>query len=89
MKKNEILIFTATYNEKSNISDLCSSIIDLSPNYDVLVIDYNSTDGTKESLEKLASDNYGLTVINRSKNMGVGIRECWVPENALIFGSVQ
>ncbi len=72
MKKNEILIFTATYNEKLNISDLCSSIIDLSPNYDVLVIDDNSTDGTKESLEKLASDNSRLTVINRPKKMGVG-----------------
>ena len=54
---NKILIFIATYNENLNISKLFQNIINISPNYDVLIIDDNSTDGTKESLEKLCHAN--------------------------------
>ena len=68
----KILIFIATYNENLNISNLFESIINISPDYDVLIIDDNSTDGTKESLEKLSDDNFRLTVINRPRKMGVG-----------------
>ena len=68
----KILIFIATYNENLNISDLFQSILNVSPDYDVLIIDDNSTDGTKESLEKLSLANSRLTVINRPRKMGVG-----------------
>jgi len=68
----KILIFIATYNENLNISNLLQNIINISPDYDVLIIDDNSTDGTKESLEKLSLANSRLTVINRSRKMGVG-----------------
>ena len=68
----KILIFIATYNENLNISDLFQSIINISPDYDVLIIDDNSIDGTKESLEKLSSANSRLTVIQRPRKMGVG-----------------
>jgi len=72
MKKNKILIFFATYNENLNILNLFESIINISPDYDVLIIDDNSTDGTKESLEKLSLANCRLTIINRPRKMGVG-----------------
>jgi len=68
----KILIFIATYNENLNISNLFQSIINVSPDYDVLIIDDNSTDGTKECLEKLSLANCRLTVINRPRKMGVG-----------------
>ena len=68
----KILIFIATYNENLNISDLFQSIINISPDYDVLIIDDNSADGTKESLEELSLVNCRLTVINRPRKMGVG-----------------
>jgi len=68
----KILIFIATYNENLNISNLFESILNVSPDYDVLIIDDNSTDGTKESLEKLSLANFRLTVINRPRKMGVG-----------------
>ena len=68
----KILIFIATYNENQNISDLFYSIIKISPDYDVLIIDDNSTDGTKEILEKLNSAHTCLTVIHRPRKMGVG-----------------
>ena len=72
MSKNKILVFIATYNENLNISDLFSDIIKISPEYDVLIIDDNSTDGTKESLEKLNATHTCLTVIHRPRKMGVG-----------------
>ena len=68
----KILVFIATYNENLNISNLFKSIINISPDYDVLIIDDNSEDGTKESLEKLSDANQCLTVINRPRKMGVG-----------------
>ena len=72
MSKNKILVFIATYNEKQNISDLFYNIIKISPEYDVLIIDDNSTDGTKENLEKLDASHNCLTVIHRPRKMGVG-----------------
>ena len=72
MSKNKILVFIATYNENLNISDLFYNIIKISPDYDVLIIDDNSTDGTKDSLEKLNATHGCLTVINRPSKMGVG-----------------
>ena len=65
MSKNKILVFVPTYNEKQNISDLFYNIIKISPEYDVLIIDDNSTDGTKEILNKLTATNSCLTVIHR------------------------
>ena len=68
----KFLIFIATYNENQNISDLLYSITNISTDYDVLIIDDNSTDGTKEILEKLNSAHTCLTVIHRPRKMGVG-----------------
>jgi dolichol-phosphate mannosyltransferase len=72
MSKNKILVFIATYNEDLNISDLFYNIIKISLEYDVLIIDDNSTDGTKESLEKLEVLHTCLTVLHRPRKMGVG-----------------
>ena len=72
MSKYKILVFIATYNENLNISDLFYNIIKISPEYDVLIIDDNSTDGTKESLEKLNATHTCLSVIHRPRKMGVG-----------------
>ena len=50
---NKDLIFTATYNEYYNIKILLKKIKDLKINLDILIIDDNSKDGTKEYLKKL------------------------------------
>jgi len=72
MKKNKILVFIATYNENLNISNLFHRIIKLSSDYDVLIIDDNSNDGTSEILKDLDSEFENLCVINRPRKMGVG-----------------
>ncbi|KWT75632.1 polyprenol monophosphomannose synthase [Candidatus Magnetominusculus xianensis] len=72
MEKNEVLIFTATYNEKYNIKALCEQIYSVSPDYDILVVDDNSPDGTGELLDKLREDNSRLKVIHRPRKLGLG-----------------
>ena len=72
MSRNQTLVFLATYNENLNIAEIFFSIIKISTKYDVLIIDDNSTDGTKETLDKLSSSNQCLTVINRPRKMGIG-----------------
>ena len=52
MKKNIILI--PTYNEFTNISIITNKIFKQKINSDILFIDDNSTDGTKEKIIELS-----------------------------------
>ena len=42
----KILVFTATYNEADNIKIFLDKLINIKQNFDVLIIDDNSPDGT-------------------------------------------
>ena len=68
---NKDLVFTATYNEYSNIKYLLKKIEDLKISLDVLIIDDNSTDGTKEYLKNYKKKNKNLFVIVREKKLGL------------------
>ncbi|MDH4127186.1 MAG: polyprenol monophosphomannose synthase [Spirochaetota bacterium] len=72
MKKNKLLIFTATYNEKDNIESLCRAIFDNSPDCDLLIVDDNSPDGTGEILEDMRILDNRIFVIHRSGKLGLG-----------------
>jgi dolichol-phosphate mannosyltransferase len=48
---NKDLVFTATYNEYSNIKKLLNKIENLNINVDILIVDDNSKDGTKEYIK--------------------------------------
>jgi len=65
------LILIPTYNEKKNIKLILTKIKkNFKQNHDILFIDDNSTDGTKEVINNLKSKN--IFVINRKKKLGVG-----------------
>ena len=49
---SDILVFTATYNEKENINNLINEIFNISKEVDILVIDDNSPDETAETVKK-------------------------------------
>ncbi|HIJ85298.1 MAG: hypothetical protein HW380_3737 [Magnetococcales bacterium] len=69
---NKTLIFTATYNERSNIEVFCEQVLSLSSHYDLLVVDDNSPDGTGHLLDRLASGNQRLHAIHRPRKLGLG-----------------
>ena len=70
----KITVCTPTFNEKENIRELYSKIKDVFKNlnydYEHLVIDNNSSDGTIEILKEIASEDKKFKVIINSKNYG-------------------
>ncbi len=67
----KILVFTATFNEISNISKLIKSIKKYSPKVDLLVIDDNSPDGTGQKILELKKSIKNLNFISRKKKEGL------------------
>ena len=65
------LIFTATYNESENIEKLIKSIKEQPFNLDILIIDDNSPDGTKNIITSLQKDYINLFLINREYKLGL------------------
>ena len=65
------LIFTATYNESENIEKLIKSIKEQPFNLDILIIDDNSPDGTKNIITSLQKDHINLFLINREYKLGL------------------
>ena len=70
----KISVITPTYNEKDNIEKLYLEIKKefekLNCNYEHLIIDNNSTDGTIEKIKQLASNDKNLKIIINLKNYG-------------------
>ena len=72
--RQTISIITGTFNEKDNIVKLVHEIKKIMGrtkyDYEHIVIDNSSTDGTIQKLKKLAKDEKNLKVIVNSRNFG-------------------
>jgi len=68
----KVLVFTATFNEKQNISLLIQGILAVVPAADIMVIDDNSPDGTGKYLDEQVIRNDRLKVIHRPGKLGLG-----------------
>ena len=68
---NKILIFTATYNEVSNINILLDRINSYCQNVDILIVDDNSSDGTINVLKKFEKECKNINLIIREKKLGL------------------
>lgn len=70
----KISIVTPTYNEAKNIKDLYLKIkqemINISCEYEHIIIDNSSNDGTIEIIKKLAESDKNLKIIINAKNYG-------------------
>lgn len=70
---NKILVIIPTYNESENIASIIPEVLKNSTdrdNYNVLVIDDNSPDGTASIVEKM--NNPSVNILKREKKMGLG-----------------
>lgn len=70
------IIVIPTYNESENISHLFDSILESLPDTDILVVDDNSPDGTRQIIESRMLTNEKIHLINRSGKMGLGTAYC-------------
>lgn len=64
------LVFFATYNEAGNIKPLISSLENVVPEADILIIDDNSSDGTADIILEMNRSN--VTLLQRKGKLGLG-----------------
>ena len=67
----KILVFTATYNESENISELISLIMEQNFKPDLLIIDDNSPDGTYNKVHQMQKKFKNLFLIKRNGKFGL------------------
>jgi len=71
-----ISLFFPAYNDENTIGSLVDRALKLLPtitqDYEIIVINDGSTDGTKDLLESLAQDSPNVKVIHHSQNLGYG-----------------
>ena len=67
----KILVFTATYNESENISELISLIMEQNFKPDLLIIDDNSPDGTYNKVHQMQKKFKNLFLIKRNGKLGL------------------
>jgi GT2 family glycosyltransferase len=65
--KNQITVITVTYNSQSTIKNCLDSIIKYSSDSEIIVVDNNSHDGTREVVKKY---NDKAILIEPSENLG-------------------
>jgi len=68
---SKILIFTATYNEVSNVGILLTKINEICQNVDILIVDDNSSDGTIDVLKNFENKFKNINLIIREKKLGL------------------
>jgi len=66
------LIISPTYNERKNISTFIEAVLIDNPNFDLLVVDDNSPDGTSHKVIQLKSKYKNLHLEVREKKLGLG-----------------
>lgn len=70
MKKT--LIFIPTYNERENVEALYQRVKDLRLDVDILILDDNSQDGTKQVIERLCVEDSRVFAVHRHGKLGIG-----------------
>ena len=73
------LLIIPTYNERENLTLLCTQIHDALPAADLLIVDDNSPDGTGELADSLAAKHSYLKVMHRAGKFGLAPLTCRLP----------
>jgi dolichol-phosphate mannosyltransferase len=69
---NNIIIIVPILNEKKNIEILFKKLNTINIGFDLLFIDDNSSDGSREIIKNLVKNNQNINYIFRPKKMGIG-----------------
>ncbi len=72
----DISIIIPTYNEAENIGRLVMSLNDIFQKYglkgEIIIVDDNSPDGTRQIVQKLVKETKNVTLHERAKKLGLG-----------------
>ena len=67
------IVIIPTYNEKENIERIIRKIFSLEGNFNILIIDDGSPDGTQNIVKRLQTEfNERLHLIEREGKLGLG-----------------
>lgn len=70
---SSVLIIIPTYNEIENIERIVNAVLALNPDYNILIVDDGSPDGTAQKVGELMEQYDGrLYMIERSGKLGLG-----------------
>ncbi|GGF76183.1 dolichol-phosphate mannosyltransferase [Wenyingzhuangia marina] len=72
LSMNQVLIIIPTLNEVENINNIIKAVFDIDSNYDILVVDDNSTDGTINIIKNLQKSHPNLHLEIRISSRGLG-----------------
>ncbi len=66
------IVIVPTYNERENLRPLVNAVLDQGEEFEVLVVDDNSPDGTGDLADELAAENPRVHVYHRLEKLGLG-----------------
>lgn len=69
---NERLVIIPTYNEKENVENIIRCVFSLDPEFDILIIEDNSPDGTADIVKSLQKEFPRLHMLERKGKLGLG-----------------
>lgn len=69
---SDSIVIIPTFNEKENIDRILRKIFSLSKDFDVLIIDDNSPDGTALIVKEMMKELPGLFLLERKGKLGLG-----------------
>ncbi len=69
---SDSIVIIPTFNEKENIDRILRKIFSLSKEFDVLIIDDNSPDGTASIVKEMMKEFPGLFLLERKGKLGLG-----------------
>lgn len=70
--KSDSVVLIPTYNEKENISKIIDAVLGLEHQFDILVIDDNSPDGTASIVEDIMTRESRVHILKRPGKQGLG-----------------
>jgi dolichol-phosphate mannosyltransferase len=66
------LVVLPTYNERENIESIVAAVLRQSADFEVLVVDDNSPDGTGQIVDRLSEEEPRVHVMHRAGKQGLG-----------------
>ena len=72
MNSSDSIVIIPTYNEKENISNIIDAVLGLEQQFDILVIDDNSPDGTAAIVEDIMTRTDRVHILKRPGKQGLG-----------------